>query len=169
MRNQLHVIGIMLLSVFIFSNSVLAKSDENCEQIRKIADQYLSSVPENGYHVSADELLKRIQSGKNDFVIVDAREKIEKYNVGHIPGAIYISFRNMAKEESLAKLPKDKDIILYCNTGHEQNKALSALRMMGYKAFALKFGYMAWKNEKPTEAALGVLDNASKKSYPVEK
>lgn len=43
------------------------------------------------------------------------------------------------------------------------------LRMLGYKAFALKFGYIAWKKEKPTDSVLGIIDNAEKKNYPIER
>lgn len=159
----------VLLSVLVFSSSVSAVSDEEREKIRAAADQYLRELPDNGFHLSADDVLKRIRSGKNDYVIVDVRDTVEKYKAGHIPGAIYINVKDIARPENLAKLSKDKDIIVYCNTGHEQGNALTVLRLLGYKAFALKYGYVAWKKEKPTDAMLGVIDNASKKNYPVEK
>ncbi len=160
------VITVIALMV---SSSVFAASGQDAEIIRAAADKYLRAVPDNGYHVSADDIQKRLQSGKNDFLVVDVRDKEEKYKAGHIPGAIFINYKDVAKPENLAKLPKDKDIILYCNTGHEENKALTVLRMLGYKAYALKLGYMAWKKEKPTDAMLAIIDNASKKNYPVEK
>lgn len=168
MRKRAYAVAAALIAVLVFSSFVFATSSDEYEKIRAASDQYLSQVPDNGYHLSADDVLKRIQSGKNDFLIVDVREKAEKYKAGHIPGAIYISFKDIAKPESLEKLPKDKDIILYCNTGHEQGKALSVLRLLGYRAFVLKFGYVAWKKDKPTEAMLAVIDNASKKNYPTE-
>jgi hypothetical protein len=46
---------------------------------------------------------------------------------------------------------------------------MAVLRILGYRAYALKFGYVAWKKEKPTEAMQGVIDNAAKKNYPVEQ
>lgn len=146
-----------------------ALTEQEFETVRNAADQALSAGPDNGYHVTADDLLKRIQSGTKDFMVVDVRDKEEKYKAGHIPGAIYINFKEIAKKENLAKLPKDMDIILYCNTGHEQNKAMEVLRMLGYKAYAMKFGYAAWKKEKPTGAILAALDNADKANYPVEQ
>ncbi len=165
---KLHAV-IVLLAALVFSSYSFAVSEQDHENMRTAADQYLSEVPDSGYHLSADDLLKRMQSGKKDFLIVDVRDKAEKYKAGHIPGAIYINYKDIAKTENLAKLPRDKDIILYCNTGHEQNKAMTVLRMLGYRAFALKFGYVAWKKAKPTEAMVAVIDNASKKNYPVEE
>jgi len=128
------------VAVLELSGMAMAATDQDMEPIRAAGEKLLSEVPEKGYHLSADDVFQRIQSGKNDFVIVDAREKEEKYKAGHIPGAIYINFKEIAKPENLAKLPKDKEIILYCNTGHEENKALAVLRMLGYNASALKFG-----------------------------
>ncbi len=160
---------ILVLIVLLSSSSVFAISAQDTEIVRTAADRYLSDVPDSGYHISADDVQKRLRSGKNDFLIVDVREKEEKYEAGHIPGAIYINYKDVAKPENLAKLPKDKDIILYCNSGHEENKALTVLHMLGYRAYALKFGYVAWKREKPTDAMLSVIDNASKKNYPVEQ
>lgn len=168
MVKKLYAVAVFM-AVIVFGSSVFAISEQDFEKIRVTEDQYLSEVPENGYHLSADDVIKRLQSGKDDFVIVDVRDKVEKYKAGHIPGAIYINYKEIAKPESLAKLPKDKDIILYCNTGHEQNKAMTVLRVLGYRAFALKFGYVAWKKEKPTEAMLAAIDNASKKNYPSEQ
>lgn len=159
----------VLAAGLLFANSALAMTDQEFEAIRVASDKFLSEVPENGYHLSADDVQKRILSGTNDFVVVDVRDKEEKFKNGHVPGSIYINFKEIAKSENLAKLPKDKDIILYCNTGHEQNKAVAALRMLGYKAYAMKFGYVAWKKEKPTDAMLAVISNADAKAYPVEK
>lgn len=166
MKNYFFVV---MLIVLLSGSSVFAISGQDMEIIRTAADRYLSEVPDSGYHISADDVLKRLQSKTNDFLIVDVREKEEKYKKGHIPSAIYISYKDVAKPENLAKLSKDKDIILYCNSGHEENKALTVLRMLGYRAYALKFGYVAWKKEKATDAMLSVIDNASKKNYPVEQ
>lgn len=163
------VLVLAVISMLVaFNGFAFATPEQDMETIRTAADLSLGAVPDNGYLISADDVLKRIQSGAKNFLIVDVREKEEKYKKGHVPGAIYINFKEIAKPANLAKLPKDKDIILYCNTGHEQNKVMQALRMLGYKAYGLKFGYVAWKKEKPTEAMLSVIDNADKKSYPIE-
>lgn len=93
------------------------------------------------------ELAKRLRS-KNPPIVVDVRTGFE-FRKGHIPGAIHIAFKDAAKPESLAKLPKDKDIIVYCNTGHEENKVLTVLRMLGYRAYGLKWGYSHGKRQCP--------------------
>jgi len=168
MKKIVHVV-VMLLAAVVFNSSSYAATGYDLEKVRELADNYLSNVPDNGYHISADDIMKRVESGKDDFIVVDVRETVDKYKAGHIPGSIYINYKDIAKPESLAKLSKDKDILLYCNSGHEENKAMTVLRLLGYRAFALKFGYIALKKEKPTEAVLGAIDNAAKKNYPIER
>jgi rhodanese-related sulfurtransferase len=76
---------------------------------------------------------------------------------------------DVAKPETLAKLPKDKDIFVHCDTGQQQNKAVAALRMMGYQAYAMKWGYMAWTPAPPTALTLEAINGSITKGYPVEK
>ncbi|MGE5300981.1 MAG: rhodanese-like domain-containing protein [Acidobacteriota bacterium] len=159
----------LLLVALVFSNSASAVISHDFDKVRELADDYLSNMPDNGYFISADDLMKRIESGKKDFIIVDVRETVKKFQAGHVPGAIYVNLKDIAKPESLAALPRDKDIVLYCNSGHEESKTMTVLGMLGYRAFALKFGYIAWKKEKPTDIVLGVIDNAARKNYPIER
>ncbi|MDD2540782.1 MAG: rhodanese-like domain-containing protein [Desulfuromonadaceae bacterium] len=60
------------------------------------------------------ELAALIKSAKGDYVLVDVRDDME-FAEGHIPSAV-----NMPTEKLAAlseKLPKEKKIIVYCNTG----------------------------------------------------
>ena len=165
------IILVLLTGIlFILSGVAFALTDEEFKVIQKVADEFLSNEPANGYHISAEDVLKRIESGKKDFVIVDTRlPKDKKYDQGHLPEAVHIGFKDIAKPENLAKLPKDKDIIVHCDTGHDQNKALTVLRMLGYRAYDLKWGYMSWKTEKPTGLTLKAIEGSILNNYPVEK
>jgi rhodanese-related sulfurtransferase len=139
--------------------------------LEKFVNAYMSSLPDNEYYdVMAEDVLKRIQSGKKDFLVVDVRvPKDKKFDKGHIPGAIYIGVMDLAKPESLAKLPKGMDIIVHCDTGQQQNKAVTALRLLGYKAYAMKWGYMAWQPAPPTAATLEEIKRSITVGYPAEK
>lgn len=165
-------IGAALITAMLVvnGNAFAALSGEEYKTVQKAANEYLSNVPENGYHVMAEDVLKRIQAKDPNLVIVDVRmPKEKKYDQGHLPGAIYIGFKEIAKPENLAKLPRDKDIIVHCDTGHEQNKALSALRMLGYNAYDMKWGYMAWKVLPPTGMTLKAIEGSILNDNPVEK
>ncbi|MBK8323050.1 MAG: rhodanese-like domain-containing protein [Betaproteobacteria bacterium] len=160
------------LAALVAAPAALAITDAEYTVIQKAANQYLQAIPANGnFHVSAEDVYKRIQSGKNDFVIVDVRvPKDKKFDQGHLPGAIFIASDQFARPENLAKLPKDKDIIVHCDTGQVQNKILTVLHMLGYeKAYAIKWGYMSWKVAPPTGLTLGEINASITKNYPVEK
>jgi rhodanese-related sulfurtransferase len=139
--------------------------------LEKFVNAYMSGLPENDwYDVMAEDVFKRIQSGKKDFVVVDVRvPKDKKFDKGHIPGAIFIGAPDIAKPESLAKLPKSMDVIVHCDTGQQQNKAVTALRLLGYKAYAMKWGYMAWQPAPPTAATLEEIKRSITAGYPVER
>lgn len=147
-----------------------AITPEEAAVVAKVSNEYLSTMPAKEYHVMASEVLERINSGKKDFILVDVRMPKDKtYDQGHLPDAIFIGFKDIAKPENLAKLSKDKDIIVYCATGHEENKALTVLRMLGYKAYAMKWGYMSWKTAMPTGLTLKTIEGSIANNYPVEK
>jgi rhodanese-related sulfurtransferase len=139
--------------------------------VQRAADQFLSGLEKNAwYDVTADDVMARIKAGKADFVILDVRvPKDRKFDKGHLPGAMFAAAYDVAKPETLAKLPKDKDIIVHCDTGQQQNKVVAALRMMGYNAYAMRFGYMAWSPAPPTGITLDALAASYSKGYPVEK
>jgi rhodanese-related sulfurtransferase len=161
---------ILVAMILFLSVSAFASNDGDFAAIQKAAYQFLSTEPENGYHLLAEDVSKRISTGKNDFIIVDVRmPKEKKYDQGHLPGAMYIGFKEIANPENLAKLPKDKDIIVYCDTGHDQNKVLTTLRMLGYNAYDLKWGYMSWKTAVPTGKTLQAIQGSIMNNYPIEK
>jgi len=60
-----------------------------------------------------------------DFLWVDTRSQ-EKYQQGHIPGAIHMEWREVFERRD--ELPKDREIILYCTGG-----VVAAQAMMGLK------------------------------------
>jgi len=79
------------------------------------------------------------------YIIVSVRSA-EHYAKGHVPGAINIPLKELAKEENLKKLSKDKTIITYCYTGHTGQVACTVLNLLGYNAVNMKYGMMGWTN-----------------------
>jgi len=63
-----------------------------------------------------------------DIVILDVRDS----GVATIPGAVNIPQAELV--DRLAELPKDKEVIVHCNTGIMANMALKTLKDNGYKA-----------------------------------
>lgn len=76
-----------------------------------------------------EELKQMIDSGTKDFVIVDVRDESE-YKEGHIPTAINIPVETFAAKSEV--LPKEKKIIVYCNTGGRSYTAYRKLMKLAY-------------------------------------
>ena len=117
------------------------------EVIRETADAYLSS--DKAPNIAADELYEILYDGNpdNDPFILSVRSP-ESYTKGHIPGAINIPWREVVKQENLAKLPKDRQIVVYCYTGHTASQVTALLNILGYDAINLKFGMTSWTINK---------------------
>lgn len=75
------------------------------------------------------ELKRLIDSGAKAFVIVDVRDESE-YKEGHIPTAINIPVETFAAKSEV--LPKEKKIVVYCNTGGRSYTAYRKLMKLAY-------------------------------------
>lgn len=80
------------------------------------------------------------------FYLLDVRDA-GQYAKEHIPGAVNIEWRKVFSER--AKLPKDKTILVYCNTGSFSGQVAMALRMDGFENVRLLHGgFGEWKARK---------------------
>ena len=113
------------------------------EIIRQAADNYVKNAPSP--IIAASAVFENINDGdaSNDYFIVSVRSA-EHYGLGHVPGAIDIGWKAVAKPENMAKLPSDRPIAIYCYTGHTGMVAATALGMMGYETHNVKYGMMGW-------------------------
>ncbi len=120
--------------------------------IRAAGSSYLAS--EKPPVISAEALHDLITDGdaSNDPIIVSVRSA-EDYALGHIPGAINIPWRQIAKIENLRKLPTDRQIVVYCYSGHTGGIAATALNMLGYDAVNLKWGIFSWTRDETIRTA----------------
>jgi len=140
------------------------------EDIAKRMNDVLSKGPaESHWWVSAEELNMWIKTSKTDFLVVDVRPSAAAFGMGHIPGAVHIPYNVILAPENLAKLPKDKKLVLVCNTGQLQNLPIVPLRVLGYDAATLTLGYAAWiKDSQGSQQMKSVIDKAATKNYPVK-
>ena len=92
--------------------------------------------------ISAAELHARRESGAAPGAI-DVRTPAE-YASGHIPGAVNVSFDQVAQR--IAEIDAPHGVALYCMVGPRARKGESALLAAGYeKVFHLEGGLAAWQ------------------------
>lgn len=85
----------------------------------------------------------QIDSLSENQVLLDVRNPGELENVGFIEGASNIPVDQL--RQRMAELPKDKEIVIYCQVGLRGNVAYRQLVNNGYKARNLIGGYRTYK------------------------
>ncbi len=84
------------------------------------------------------------------FYVLDVRDA-GQFAKEHIPGAVNMEWRKVFAQR--AKLPKDKTILIYCNTGSFSAQVAMSLRMDGMEsAMVLHGGIEEWKRQGGFEA-----------------
>ena len=81
--------------------------------------------------VTADEFTRLTNTDPADTLIIDVRLG-DEYAEGHAKGAHNISLEDMTN--SLSEVPKDKKLVLYCDTGMRAEMAYFILKEKGYDA-----------------------------------
>lgn len=80
--------------------------------------------------LSPADLQQLLESGRDDFIIVDVRDAGE-FAEGHIPGAVNIPVAGLAAQSD--RLDKEKMIVVYCNSGGRSYLAYRKLMKLSYK------------------------------------
>jgi rhodanese-related sulfurtransferase len=76
-------------------------------------------------------------------MIIDARDAAQ-YGKEHIPGAVNIEWRQVLAKS--ADIPKNKAVLIYCNSGTLSAQAGFALRVSGWENVKiLQGGFAEWK------------------------
>ncbi len=119
-------------------------------------EAYLEFVEYGGGVIFAEQIPR---DDWKKFVLIDARDA-GQFAKGHIPGAINMDWRQVLAKRS--SIPKDKPVLIYCNTGSLSAQAGFALRVAGWDNLRILQGGMEeWK-------ARGGFDAASRTPAPAK-
>jgi len=75
-------------------------------------------------------------------ILLDVRNQEERH-AGHIPGSIHIPLNQLRSR--LAELPRDRMIVVYCQSGQRSYFASRLLTQRGFRARNLTGSYRTWK------------------------
>lgn len=133
-------LSIVMIALFVLSFSISTALAAG--PVQTAAEQYFAGGVKS---IKAADLFVNLNDGDagNNPLIIDLRAA-EDYANGYIPGAVNIGITKLFTAEQLAKLPKDKPIVIYCYSGQSSAQATAALRMMGYDAYSLLYGVSSW-------------------------
>ncbi len=108
----------------------------------------INDLKEYGFETSSINLLstEEMKNKINNSFLIDFRNKSE-YLEGFIPGAQHIFTGYIAN--MLDKIPRDKDIVVYCASGERSSIASSILLKAGFnKIYNYASGIIGWKKAK---------------------
>ncbi len=127
-------------------------SSEEWEIIRHACDAYISSIPT--MYTTNVALYSNLYDGwtANDPFVLSVRGAAH-YEAGHVPTAVNIGVTVLLEPENLALLPTDKQIVVYCYTGHSAANTNAILGVLGYDSLTLKFGMCSWSSNSTVNAA----------------
>ena len=87
----------------------------------------LGKNKENSDDIEANNIENLV---KNKEFLLDVREEYE-YQEGHVKGAVNLPLREILSQKD--SLPKDKDIYVYCRSGHRSADAVNFLKSLGFE------------------------------------
>jgi len=142
------LIGRMLLfdALRMSFRQMKLRKDPNCvicgahPTITQLIDYEQFCNPATAVEVSASQLASL------DAALIDVREPYE-FAGGAIDGATLIPLGQIPSR--LNEIPRDRDVVVYCQAGGRSARALEVLRGAGFsRARHLRGGYAAWLRER---------------------
>lgn len=109
------------------------------------AEEEKMEIPE----MTVKELKQLIDSGMNDYVLIDVRNPNE-YQIAKIPNAVLIplpEIENGLGVEKVKELVNGHRLIAHCKMGGRSAKALGILKQSGIEGINVKGGITAWSRE----------------------
>lgn len=119
--------------------------------------------------ITADEIF----SDPGKYFVMNLERK-DKYDNGHIPGAIrYKPESTLGFTDMMSTIPYDKTVVVYCGTGHNSAFASAYFRLFGYDARTLRYGNNSFMYDKmvreKSELSWLPFTLAESNDYPVVK
>lgn len=122
----------------------LAEADK---QVIDAVESYFDFVDANGGTILAEQIPAE---DYKKFHVLDVRDA-GQFTKEHIPGAVNIEWRKVFAER--AKLPKNKTILVYCNTSSFAAQVAMALRLDGFENVRMLYGgFNQWRAAGGMEA-----------------
>ena len=139
----------ILLLLWLLLSPLTAFADN--EQTLEALQEYLDFTEYASGTISVEQLNELVDS---EIVYIDTRNA-GQFTRGHIPGAINIEWREVLKRRN--EIPRDKPVVMYCETGLLSSKAQLMLRMDGYENIKVLWGgYLVWVTRQSFQEAVKI-------------
>ena len=134
-----------LLHPLFLSVALLAATDAHAAEPSPVTDaveEYMD-FSEYGSSIIWPEQIPEAEWHK--IMVIDARSA-DQYEKFHIPGAVNMDWRKIPGRRH--EIPKDRMVVIYCNTGSLSAQAVFAMRLLGWdNVKVLQDGIEGWKKK----------------------
>ncbi|MEW6679316.1 MAG: rhodanese-like domain-containing protein [Pseudomonadota bacterium] len=134
------ILQALLLSAAFIGGAVPAQADES--PVADAIEEYMDFT-EYGSSIIWPEQIPEAEWKK--IMVIDARSA-DQYAREQIPGAINIDWRKIPSQRH--DIPKDRMVLIYCNTGSLSAQSVFAMRVLGWdNVKVLQDGIEGWKRK----------------------
>jgi rhodanese-related sulfurtransferase len=134
-------------------------TEEEVDEFDIVEDAVSDYLTHMAQHIKASDLHMRIVEGDAPYIVSIRSDA--NHAAGHIPGAINIKF------SELTTLPKNEEILLYCDSGQVAAFGAVVLGVLDYDVNNLKFGISGWTSD-PSVATLQFNPESNQFDYQTE-
>jgi len=122
------------------------------KKIVLILTVFLSAISVNAQESQADgqkiDVNALIKKTSKSPILIDVRTT-EEYREGTIPGAMSLNIHSDDFKRATDYLPKEQEIIVFCQSGDRSSEAFEMLKSLGFKNISqLIGGYNVWREAK---------------------
>ena len=155
MRNWICLaVGSVLVSL-VGAGCRVTPASVNVEVLRAPGTIQIADVTTGYVNISPDEVKKNIDA-REDFTLIDVRPTVQ-YEAGHLPGALSMPIATLLSSEICPCLSKEKETIIYCQTGLTSVRVSNILTAAGFREVkSMVGGILAWPYEVVTGSAITV-------------
>jgi len=140
----------------LLCTSFPALADDKAQLMDELSG-YLEFVDYGGGTIFAEQIPKGEYA---KMMVIDARDAAQ-YAKEHIPGAVNIEWRQVLAKSG--DIPKNKPVLIYCNTGSLSAQAGFALRVSGWENVKiLQGGFAEWKAKGGLDANIKAMGASPK-------
>lgn len=130
--------ALVLTIALIVSLSAVSFAEEVSPVVKEKAMEYLAQYDGSRYTIKTPDLFAKIDAGE-DMLILDIRQP-DAYAESHMKGAVNVPY-GMAIPESLAMIPDDVQLYVYCYTGQTASQTTALLNVAGKYAANVQGGF----------------------------
>lgn len=130
--------ALILAVALVASLTAVSFAEEVSPVVKEKAMNYLANYDGAKYTIKVADLFAKIDAGE-DMLILDIRQP-DVYAESHLKGAVNVPY-GMTIPESLAMIPDDVQLYIYCYTGQTASQTTALLNVAGKFAANIQGGF----------------------------